>query len=82
MGDDSMGEIFVFRQQVSSIYYSVTGATGWLVAVQLRVGVRGWVEGCAKDSTHTRIIDRLKPTGELEDSCGGSKFWLQVARSA
>ena len=36
-----------------------------------------------KDSTHTRIIDRLKPTGDSEDSCcEGSKFWLQVSRSA
>ena len=27
-------------------------------------GDRGWMKGCAKDSTHTGIIDRLKPTGD------------------
>ena len=30
----------------------------------MRVGGRGWLEGCASDSTHTGIIDRLKPTGD------------------
>ena len=34
------------------------------------------------DSTHTGIIDRLEPSGKDEDSCEGSKFWLQVSRSA
>ena len=46
----------------------------------------GWCsrlgESCAKDSTHTGIIDRLGPSGIDEDSCEGSKFWLQVSRSA
>ena len=41
----------------------------------MRVGVRGWLEGCAKGSTHTRIIDRLEPSVKDEDSCEGSKFW-------
>ena len=40
------------------------------------------VEGCAKDSTHTGIIDRLEPSGKDADGCEGSKFWLQVSRSA
>ena len=41
----------------------------------MRVGVRGWLGGCAKDSIHTEIIDRLEPSGKVEDSCEGSKFW-------
>ena len=39
------------------------------------VGVRGWGRGLCY-STHTGIIDRLKPTGNSEDSCEGSKFWF------
>ena len=33
------------------------------------------MEDCASDSTHTGIIDWLKPSGKDEDSCEGSKFW-------
>ena len=62
--------------------YTVTGATGCLAAVRVRLGVRGWVEGCASDSTHTGIIDRLKPTGDWKIVVVGSEFWLQVSRSA
>ena len=38
------------------------------------------MRGCAKESTHTGIIDRLEPLGINEDSCEGSKFWLQVLK--
>ena len=46
------------------------------------VGVRGWEEGSAINSTHTGIIDRLEPSGKGKDGCEGSKFWLRVSRSA
>ena len=59
----------------------MTGATWRGAAVRVRWCGEGW-RGCANDSTHTGIIDRLEPSGEDEDGCEGSKFWLQVSRSA
>ena len=47
----------------------------------MRVVIEAGRRAVLKDSTHTRIIDRLKPLGEDEDGCEGSKFWFQVARS-
>ena len=41
----------------------------------MRVVIKARWRAVLKNSTHTRIIDRLKPTGDLEDSCKGSKFW-------
>ena len=60
----------------------VTGATGWGAAVRVRVGGRGWLGGCAMGSTHTRIIDRLKPTGDWKIVVEGVSSGLRVSRSA